>query len=69
MDFKKKSQELLAQLQQKAQSLQNVENVRAQLIQDINKLQGKLELLEEQINERQQPKDKSNEAGGEPKAT
>jgi len=66
MDFLKRKQELQAQLQQKAQSLQNVENIRTQLIQDINKLQGKIELLEEQINEKQ-PKDNDSKTPREPK--
>ena len=66
MDFLKRKQELQAQLQQKAQSLQNVENIRTQLIQDINKLQGKIELLEEQINEKQS-KDNDSKTPREPK--
>ena len=46
-DFEKKEQLLRNELQQKAQRLLNIDNIRTQLINEINQIQGKIQLLEE----------------------
>lgn len=65
-NFQKKEQLLRGELQEKAQRLLNIDNIRTQLINEINQIQGKIQLLEELKREKDKteikedkPKDKS----------
>jgi len=70
MDFKVKKKELQAQLNQKIQNLEQIERIRNQLIQEINRLQGQISLLDElEKDAQEQLKDKDNKTGGESKKT
>ena len=70
MDFKVKKKELQAQLDQKIQNLEQIERIRNQLIQEINRLQGQISLLDElEKDVQEQLKDKDNKTGGESKKT
>ena len=71
MDFKVKKKELQAQLDQKIQNLEQIERIRNQLIQEINRLQGQISLLDELEKdvEEKLSKGKDDKIGGEPKKT
>jgi len=70
MDFKVKKKELQAQLDQKIQNLEQIERIRNQLIQEINRLQGQISLLDElEKDVQEQLKDKDNKTGGESEKT
>jgi len=64
MDFEKKKKELQAQLNQKIQNLVQIERIRNQLIQEINRLQGQISLLNELENDaKEQLKNQNSETG------
>ena len=64
MDFEKKKKELQAQLDQKIQNLVQIERIRNQLIQEINRLQGQISLLNELENDaKEQLKNQNSETG------
>jgi len=71
MDFKVKKKELQAQLDQKIQNLEQIERIKNQLIQEINRLQGQISLLDELEKdvEEKLSKGKDDKIGGEPKKT
>ena len=70
MNLEKRKKELQAQLDQKIQNLEQIERIRNQLIQEINRLQGQISLLDElEKDVQEQLKDKDNKTGGESKKT
>ena len=70
MNLEKKKKELQAQLNQKIQNLEQIERIRNQLIQEINRLQGQISLLDElEKDVQEQLKDKDNKTGGESEKT
>ena len=57
MNLKERKKDLETQLQEKVDRFQNIESVRNQLANEITEMRGKLQMLNELIDEETKPSD------------
>ncbi|HEC63659.1 MAG TPA: hypothetical protein ENI23_00030 [bacterium] len=62
MELKEKKKTLEVQIQEKVNRFQNIENVRNQLANEITEMRGKLQMLNELIDEETKPETKQSDS-------